>query len=387
MGPRFEPPQRLGLSHFLEHMVMQGSQRFPTSNDIMRAVEDVGGIVDAGTHAEYVSFVFAVHCKHWARVMEIASDVLLRPLFDADEIEQEKLIIAQEISRDRDRQGRNIDAAELAYCMVFNDRRRFFRPDNMVVCLAGAFDFDQVIGGMRERFGTMAAGEGPAALPTALGITEGRRRAFYRATEALPVAEVHLSHNAYPVGEERFEAGRAIARLLGGGLSSRLFTRVREELGLVYDIASHMQGYSNAGTLDVGLSVSVGNLVPACEAVLGVLGQAAQEGFASEELERYKETARCSIDILCDQAGHVADWFGRQEVLLGHQNVLTPQQYVERQEALSEHDLLEAASEMLLERGACLAVVGPFEPEQADSLRALFPADEVTSAEGVLEQS
>jgi hypothetical protein len=122
VGPRFEPPEQAGLSHFLEHMMLQGSERFPNSAAVLRSIEDVGGIVDAATYPEHIRFVFAVHRKHWRRVMEIAADVLLHPLFDADEIEREKLIIAQEVSQHRDKAGRNISPEEIAHCLLFHGR-------------------------------------------------------------------------------------------------------------------------------------------------------------------------------------------------------------------------------------------------------------------------
>ncbi|MHC4591353.1 MAG: M16 family metallopeptidase [Planctomycetota bacterium] len=405
VGPRFEPPEQIGLSHFLEHMIMQGSKSFPSSNAIMRSVEDLGGVVDAGTYAEYTNVVFGVHRKHWPRVMEIASDVLARPLFDEQEIEQEKLIIRQELSPHRDKEGRNISASELVHCLIFGedvdeagtrgspaimqrfDRasaeghyRRFFRPSNMVVCLAGGVDLDEVMKRMGKYFGAMSAGDGPLEMPAPPEGLIGRTRAFYRTTEALPTAEVRLCFNAYPLGDPRFDAARAGAHLLGGGLSSRLFTRVREELGLVYDIESHVQGYSNAGLLELALTVSVDHLVEAFGATLEVVRQTAAEGLTEAELERYKEAARCGMDMLCDRASHLADWYGKQELLLGPDGVISPQQYVTRQESITLARLNEVLREMLTERGAALAVVGPYGDEQRSALRDLFPAEVVPAA-------
>ena len=186
VGPRFEPPNETGLSHFLEHMLVQGSEKFPTSNAIMRGVEDLGGVIEAQTYPEMIRLVFAVHRKHWPEVMNIASDVVLRPLFDPAEVEQEKAIIAQEVLQNRDREGRNISASELAYELLFKDNvseagmrgspqimarfdramvdahyRRFFVPANMVLCLAGGFDYDEVLGAVAEEFGRMASGPAP----------------------------------------------------------------------------------------------------------------------------------------------------------------------------------------------------------------------------------
>jgi len=401
VGPRFEAPGQAGLSHFLEHMIMQGSESFPTSAAIVRSVEDLGGVVDAGTHTEYMSIVFGVHRKHWRAAMEIASDVILRPLFDEAEIEQEKLIIAQEISQHRDKDGRNISVSELGHCIVFRGKvweagtlgnaatmeqfdrqavldhyRRYFTPCNMVMCLAGGFDFEEAVAKISPAFGSMKQAPPPAP-PVLPPVWTGRARAFYRMSEVLPVAEALLCQSAYPAGDARFDAARAFNHLLGGGLSSRLFMRVREELGLVYDIESHLQGHCDSGTVDVFLSVGVENLVRAVGAVLEVVREAAQDGFTPSELERYKETARCGMDMLCDQPGDLADWFARQELLLGPNGVLTPRQHVERQEALTVETANAVARDITAGRGPLLVVVGPYSEADRAALRALLPADEI----------
>jgi predicted Zn-dependent peptidase len=402
-GPRFETAAELGLTHFLEHMLVQGSENYPSSSSIMRGIEDLGGVIDAQTSPEFLHFAFGVHRKHWRKALAIAGDVLLHPLFDEAEIEQEKGIIAQEISQHRDLQGRNISGAELAYGLLFKEAvseagtrgavqitegfdrdavlshyRRFFTPQNMVICLAGGFKFDEVFSDLQDHFSRAPAGSCPAIIGAEL--QERRARAVFRMTEALPVVELFMCHHAYPIADERFDALRAVSQLLGGGLSSRLFTHVREELGLVYDIDSHIQAYSDAGSLDVSLSVGVGNLFAAFEAVLDELQRTSAGNFTTEELARYKESVRCGIDILCDRPTQLADWFGRQELLLGSDNIVTPRKHVRAQEALTLARLSDAMDDVLCSSGANLAVVGPFGDCEAAKLRELFPAEEATVA-------
>ncbi len=399
-GPRFEPPERTGLTHFLEHMLMQGSEDYPTFAEIMRQVEDLGGVVDGQTYPEYVKIIFGVHRKHWRRVMAIAGDVLLHPLLDEQEIEQEKSIIAQEISRHRDREGRNISVYELACGLLLEEKlneagtrgsprimrsfdrqlvrrhyEKFFRPNNMVLCLAGGFDFDEVIGEVKSTFGSMKpTDEKPQLHKPEVG--RQRARAFYRSTEALPVVEALLCYRAYPLGDDRFDALRAVSELLGGGLTSRLFSRVREELALVYEVHSHLQAFSDTGALNVQMAAGVENSVKALQAGLEVIQEAAAEGFTPQELERYKESARCGMDILCDRPSRLVEWLGKQELLLGIGRVLTPQQFVQRQEELTVQDLAEVAEEVFVESGANLAAAGPMGQEEVTQMREIFPAEE-----------
>lgn len=407
-GPRFEPPEKTGLTHFLEHMLMQGSENFPRSSDIMRGVEDLGGVVDGQTYTEFLNVTFGVHRKHWERVMRIAADVLLRPLFDPEELEQEKSIVAQEVFRHRDRDGRNISVHELMYELLLKQQpeeagtrgcppitqtfdramleahyREFFVPQNMVLCLAGGFDFDEVLSYVAEQFGAMEAGDGVPELPP-LEVGREAARSFYRPTEALPVAEAIYAHRAYPLRDDRSDALRAICQLLGGGLSSRLFARVREELGLVYEVQSYPQTYSDTGSANVYVSVSVENLPRALEAVLGVLEDLLGENFTEGELNRYKESARCGMEILCDHPSRLADWFGKQELFLGPQGVLTPEEYVAKQERLTLQDVKQVLRDLFAESGGNLAVVGPFDDDTSQAVQSLFPQQQVmqTAATG-----
>jgi len=301
-GPRFESREETGLTHLLEHMVMQGSEKYPTSNAIMRGVEDLGGVIDGATYPEYVNFSFGVHRKHWRELMDIAGDVLRRPLFAPAALEKEKLVVAQEISHHRDQDGRNISASELGYCLFFKGcadeagtrgtpallgrfdgevvtrfYRRFFAPANMVVCLAGGFDFGEVMESVAESLGQMEAGAGPNLLIPPAPFEPAR--AFYRFTEA--------------------------------------------------------------------------------------------------ELARYKESVRCGMDMLCDRATHLADWFGRQELLLGPDGVTTPREYVRRQEALTLEQLAHVARHVLTDEPKGFVVVGPYGEEERARLRELFLAREV----------
>ncbi len=403
-GPRFEPPERTGLTHFLEHMLMQGSRDFPSFNDIMRCVEDLGGVVDGQTLPEYMTVAFGVHRKHWRRVMDVAADLILRPLLDEGEIEQEKSIVSQEILHHRDRKGRNISVHELAHELLLHEElaeagtrgyphitekfdrplleqhyRAFFVPRNMVLCLAGGFDFDEVMDEVRGRFGA-AEGEGDLPQLAAPGLSRRRARSFYRSTEALPVAEALLCYHAYPLGADRYDSLRAVGHMLGGGLTSRLFTRVREELGLVYDVHSYPHAFSDVGALYAYVSVSVENLPAALEAMLDVIRRTARENFTQQELDRYQESVRCGMDMLCDHPSRLASWFGRQELLLGPGRVITPAEYVRRQEALTLEDLHATLKEVLVDSGANLAVAGPFGDEEVRRMREVFPAEEARSA-------
>ena len=141
-------------------------------------------------------------------------------------------------------------------------------------------------------------------------------------------------------------------------------------------------GYSDAGALNVSLSVDLANLVEAVESTLEVVRELVQKGVTAEELERYKESVRCGMDILCDHPARLADWLSRQEVILGPEHVVTPEEFVVQQEGLSCEGLGEVIRGVFAPDNASLAVVGPFRDREHGRLTELFPAEEAAPCAG-----
>ncbi|MFP4026833.1 MAG: M16 family metallopeptidase [Candidatus Brocadiia bacterium] len=398
-GPRFEPREHAGLTHFLEHMIIQGSKNYPSSCDLLRTIEHMGGLLDASTHPESLEVILLVHKKHCEKGLSVFTDVLRNPLFNENEIEQEKAIVAQEISENRDDKQRNLSALELVYSLLFKEEvdelgtrgnlsvvqkfdselvekqySRFFVPENMVVSMAGAFDFEGVCEMLDATLGSMPADQ---PIPEILReeVESYRARVAYRRTERTPVVNMALSFRAFSAADDRFSPMMAASRIIGGGLSSRLFTTVREELGLVYQISSRPMVYSDTGAVNITLSVDADNLAAAARATLDVIEEVRNDGLKEDELEAYKETIRCGMDMMCDRPDRLADYMARQCLLLPEDRIRTPGQYVKEQEDLTTHDLVEVIDTIFRPENANLAVVGPFEEKHEAELSELFPAE------------
>ena len=400
-GPRFETAPEAGLTNFLEHMLMQGTPAYPDSNALMRAVEDIGGTLDAATNPEWLEVALGVHRKHWRRGLAILAEVLLHPLLEEAEIEPEKRICAQELAEYRDEKHRNISAPELAYTLLLKERldelgtrgslstlqsfnrehllsqyERYMRADNMVVSLAGAFDFDEVFDELGRLLGDMRpAGGRPRPLPCE--VRAPRARCVLRSTERQPVVDVEIVHRSLPLGDERFNAALAGAHILGGGVSSRLFSEVRENRGLVYHIVSFNDAYSDIGGVGTSLTVDVANLAEAFAATLEVTSEFRLDGPTEEELARYQEVVRCSMDILCDQPRRLTDWYGRQELLLRPEKLETPAEHVARTNRLTRRDVAQVMAEALAPVATSPAAVGPFGRAERSRLLEMFPAEDL----------
>jgi len=209
-------------------------------------------------------------------------------------------------------------------------------------------------------------------------VTRRRARSLYRITEKAPVVDVELGYRAYSFADDRFGAVLALSHILGGGMSSRLFTHVREDRALVYEIWAFPVGYSDTGSVSVGLSVDTGNLVEAVGATLSVVEEFRHKGVDVDELDRYKEGVRCGMEILGDRPDQLADWLGKQEVLISPETLMTPEEFAARQESLTRDQLHEVMADVFSADNAHLAIVGPFGEGEHRRLAELFPAEEVS---------
>jgi len=381
MGPRYEPVESCGISHFLEHMIFQGSRSFPDSSALSRAIDRIGGQILASTSGEYTHFGIGVHKKYFARAIEILADILLYPKFDPQEVEQEKRIVLEEQAQYHDRRQRNLSVEELAYNMLwrrdqqdlstagttetirgFTDEtirrhwRRFFVAGNMVICLAGAFDVSHAIDRVSEAFGSLGNGDVPQPLPADLSQHEPRW--VFRKLHT-PAMNVVLSHRAVPFHHPDYTAYWVLSEALGGGSSSRLFLRVREQLGLVYDISAGLTCGADLGALDVATTVREEHLVETVREILRITNELARDGISREELEICKEKLRCVLEIGLDDPVETAGWYGRQELLLRERKVISFEDELREIDQLTLEDVARVSRESFVPQRRNLAAVGP----------------------------
>ncbi|HUT34811.1 MAG TPA: pitrilysin family protein [Planctomycetota bacterium] len=381
MGPRFETPEQNGLSHFVEHVLFKGTERFPDPEALSRAIDAHGLELNGATMPEYTEVVAGAHSRHFAHALALLAEVLLHPRFAEEHVEIERKVVLEEMGQYRDMTGDGVSIDELAQQLMWPEHahafrclgteanvarlhrddleahyRRFLTARNLVLCVAGNFAEADVMGQLGDAFGALEAGE-PVACAR-LDDDQAAPRHLFRAART-QMAYLKLCHKACSYHDPRVYPVVVISDILGGGVTSRLFSRLRERDGLVYDVSAGTTLFSDCGWVEVATTTSRGKVAATVEAAAEEVHRLADEGIAEEQLQIIKERVACNMEILEDSPPDVAEWLGVREILLSPERVVTPTDEAERLKQVTAEEILRTAREVFQPARRSLVVVGP----------------------------
>jgi predicted Zn-dependent peptidase len=388
VGSRFEADNVAGISHVLEHMLFKGTERRPDPAQISEEIEGVGGILNAATGRESTNYWAKVPSTHQALAFDVLSDILRYSTFPADELEKERNVIFEEIRGINDTPddlvhdvideviwdnqpiGRSIiGTEETVGSVTANDLRvfldRHYRPERLVIAVAGKVDHNEVVDLAGRHFGDMATGEGEEYIAASLRQTEPRARLVNRPTEQ---AHLCIGHPALPYSDERRYTQGMIDAILSSGMSSRLFQEIRERRGLVYSVYGYFRQYADVGQGVVYAGTDLQRIEETIEAILVELDKLRREEVSAEELHRTKELRKGRILMGMEDSRSVAGWIGSQELTFGE--ILTPEEVMEKIDGVQSDAMLTLARELIRDDLLSLAIVGPY--DDAEHYRSLL---------------
>jgi predicted Zn-dependent peptidase len=381
VGSRDETPSQAGASHFLEHLLFKGTET-RSALDIASAMDAVGGEFNAFTEKEHTCFYATVLDRDLALAVDIVSDVVLEATVTAQNIDIERSVVLEEIAmRDDDPAdlihdefasalfgdvplGRPIlgtveSIAALSRRQIHGFYKRRYTPDSMVVSLAGNVDHRAAVRLVRRAFDRhLDPGLVPAA-PRRAGTTTPPppARSVRIVAEDTEQANLVLGLAGLSRHDPRRFALGVLSAALGGGMSSRLFQRIREERGLAYSVYSFTSGYADAGLFGVYAGCQPGK----AEEVLGLMRRELDAVAAGDltvaEIERGKGQMRGAIVLGLEDSGSRMTRIGKSELVYG--DVLGVDELLADVDAVQAADVAQVADE-LLHRPRCLTVVGPF---------------------------
>jgi predicted Zn-dependent peptidase len=304
VGSRDEEDRLAGVSHFIEHMFFKGTRR-RSAVRIAQEMDGLGGELNAFTSRENTTFYCKVLDEHLVKAVDLLGDILRHSLFDSTEIEKERDVILQEIKMSEDDPedlvhelhtqniwkgdplGRSIlgkakTVSEITRRDILSHWRRSYRPDRMVIAVAGNFSRTKLVKQMDRVFGRLAPHT--SWIDRRTPPTQNGR--FLLKYKSLKQVHICLGMPGIPLVHRDRYAMLVLNSLLGGGMSSRLFQEIREKRGLVYSIYSHFSGYHDAGLFTVYAATSEKALARLLKVTLHELGRLRNEGIARSELER-----------------------------------------------------------------------------------------------------
>ncbi len=381
-GSCYESEEEAGISHFAEHLFFKGTHRRPTSKEISQDIEGIGGIMNGGTDKELTIFWCKVASPHFSMALDVLSDLLLNSRFDNKEIERERGVINEEIKMNLDLPqqrvhmlldellwpeqplGREVigykeTVSSIARKKLLDHVARRYLPNNTVLSIAGDIHHEEVLAQIAPLFSKWAAGELVTGYVSNDDQTQARLRIDPRDIEQ---AHLCLAVHGFSRSHRQRFAIDLLSTALGGGMSSRLFTEIRDRRGLAYDIQSYTEHFLDSGAFTVYAGVAPDKIETAVAAVLGEISSIKQ-GITAAELTRAKELSKGRLYLRLEDSRNVALWHGGQEILL--RQILSMDDVIAIVDAITLDELRAVAEDVLTKRGLNLAITGPVKEEKA----------------------
>ena len=380
VGSRDETPALHGCSHFLEHLLFKGTPE-RSAMEISVALDAVGGEFNAFTSKEYTVFHARVLDEDLPTAVDVLGDMVTASTITAADVEAERDVILDEIAMHDDDPddvvhnlfalqawgdsplGRPIAGTEASITAMTRTQihrfyRRHYRPDNMVVAVAGNVDHNAVVRQVKAAFARSDFLAGDAAPTTPVQTERARKVQPGEARTVRPLEQVNLVLGVKGLTRtdpRRYALG-VLNTALGGGTSSRMFQEVREHRGLAYSVYSFATHHADAGVVGVSVGCLPGKYDAVLETVRGELAKVAAEGLTEEELERGKGQLKGGLVLGLEDSGSRMSRIGKAELV--YDELLTIDEVVRRIEAVTLDDVSELARE-LFTQPELLAVVGP----------------------------
>ncbi len=375
-GSRYETAQEGGISHFIEHMLFKGTGK-RSALEISKAIEGIGGSLNAFTSEETTCYTAVVRKKHLETALEILADMLLHSRFDPEDIRQERQVIQEELKMHQDNPSQyvfdllgealwpdqplgrpivgthetleGIGGPEFTSYMA-----RHYRPSAMVLAVGG--DVDQArVRELADTYLPLPSGGEPPQFAPAVE-TQTRPQVIVRAKD---IEQVHLCLGLRSFARthpDRY-ALKLLSVALGENMSSRLFQQVREKRGLSYDIQSSLNPFRDTGALVISAGVHAKRLTETLEVILSECRAVASEGLGDEELERAREYVLGGLVMGTEKTFRNMMWAA--EHLIDEGQIPTPGEIMDRIQRVTPGDIRRVAQTLFAGARLNAAFLGP----------------------------
>lgn len=377
-GSAYETPETAGTSHFIEHMLFRGTAK-RSALDIAVEMDEIGGVINAYTAKELTCFYAHTLTEHMPKALDIICDMISFPKLDAEDVELEKGVIKEEIAMYEDSpedlcadsyyenvwQGSMLAANILGTTETVDSvtpeslkahMEKFYVPERTVISFSGNFDEEKAVEICRNYFENRKNTDFPINPPSAeyhTGITRIKKDFMQN--------QLILGFPGITLGDERRHAAMLMSSILGSASSSRLFQRIREELGLVYSVDTVNVSHLETGIFIVCMGLGAKSEGKAIEETLKNISDFPKT-VTERELARAKEQTVANFVMSLESVSSVASRNGRGLLLFG--KVTSPDSVIEKIRAVTLDDLRRTAAEILDLNKISLCTVGKVHSEK-----------------------
>jgi len=377
-GSKYEEKRINGISHFLEHMCFKGTKKRPRAIDITRELDGVGAESNAFTSQEFTGYYAKANYKKIGKLLDVVSDIYMNPVFDPKEIEKEKGVIAEEIHMYEDMPARHIQ--DLFMELLYGDQpagwniagdvptiKTFTRDDFVryrdkhyvasatTLVIAGNISEREVVARAEEAFAHIPARRKHGKKKTKDDQKSPQLLVRYKKTDQ---AHLVIGFRSRALRHKDTPALDVLSAILGKGMSSRLFQKLREEMGIGYYVRAHNDSYTDHGILQASAGVDVGRIHEAIEAILGEFRKCRDDDVSEEELRKAKDFVIGNMYLALETSDHRAEYYGIQQVL--KHAVETPREAVGKIKSVTPRDIRRVARAIFRNDRLNMAIIGPY---------------------------
>lgn len=382
VGSRYEDKENEGIAHFMEHMVFKGTKKRPTSLDITKNIDQVGGLWNAFTASEVTGYHIQLQSEKIELAFDILSDMIINSKIDEKELKKEKGVILEEYKMKLD--NPDIFAAikfnELAYGdtplgrfgigtnetiksmdrkKIIDFSRKFYNPDNMVIAIGGNINQEKTKKLLKKYFGKI----------------KGETKEKFEKNNIIqksPLIQIHKKDNKQAIvmmgfrsfgrGNKKRYIREIILKALGGYMSSRLHIDVREKKGLAYAIYSWIDVFQEVGFLGIVGGFDPKKVSEALKEIFKILRGIKKNGFAPSEVNMAKENSVGRLILSLEGAGGWAEDIAIND-LFGLP-IETPDEIIKKTNKVTNADIKRLAREIFRPENFNMVIVGPIESKE-----------------------
>lgn len=380
VGSRYESEKLRGVSHYIEHLMFKGTKKRKNTLTLTREIDRLGAEYNAFTGKEYTGYYIRVNVEYTKVALDILSDMLFHSTFDPKEMEREKTVIVEEIKMYNDNPLMNIDNIfeEVMFkgCRLGDDiagtakhvlsykredvlayRDKYYQPSNMHVVIAGA-QHEKLGEYIEEYFGTYKDEKKPSKTmsPGIVGPSKKEERIIVQRKE-IDQAQLMLGFPAFAEADYNNLAPLGVLdTVLGGSMSSRLFIKIRERLGLAYMVRSGIEEYHDTGYFYIRVGLDPSKINKAIAAIKKELEKIKDKGVTKRELEDAKTHFRGSLTLAMESSNSLARWYGQMAMSKG--KTISPTEWMDRVDSVTQKEVQDIANKVLKENQMRVAIIG-----------------------------
>ncbi len=377
VGSKYERREVNGISHFLEHMYFKGTKKRSNPKDVAETLDKIGGSYNAFTGEEYTGYYAKVAAHHFDTALEWVSDIFLNSKIPAKEVAKEKGVIIEEINMIKDHPmsyvqrvwtdvlygdqpagwdiaGTRESVSSITREDLVDYMKKSYVAPATVVCVAGNIDARDAERKVEKHFSTISKGEEAKKEPVIESQSTPAVKIERRRTDQTHIC---LGVRAYDMFHPQRHTLHIIETVLGRMMSSRLFVRIREELGLAYYVRTEYDASTDTGALVTQAGVDNAKVDRAVSAILKEYGKMASRRISSDELNKAKENIKGRMAISLESSDAQAYFHGTQELLRKETEPID--EIFRKIDKVTSDDVLAVSKDIFKPEGLNLAAVGP----------------------------